>query len=230
MVAIDHVVIIVFSYMNHWLSFLFHGCQCSEDSSSYQHQNSISQAADTQDLEITSSSNSLESFNDIDISESVNEIDLLIIQGMKKESKLDMNVTKDNTADTAGPVTIYNNNMLGISISVEEPTESNQNGSSVNIEKQKSTTSARNFKNPFKRLASATRLTSFDVEKNAESVALVEPCMSNRNLLTTPGRQYKNSPKQQRYVPSRSQIIQGRAYMFLEHPVGWICFAYHMAV
>ena len=147
----------------------------------------------------------------------------------KKENKLDMKVTKDNTADTTGPVTIYNNNMLGISISVEEPSQSNQNGSSVDIEKQKSTTSARNFKNPFKRLASATQLTSFDVEKNAESVALVEPCTSN-NLLSTPGRQYKSSPKQQRYVPSRSQIFQGRAYMFLEHPVGWICFAYHMAV
>ena len=169
-VAIDHVVINVFSYMNHWLSFLFHGCQCSEDSSSYQHRNSISQAADTQDLEITSSSNSLESFNDIDISESVNEIDLLIFQRMDeknkshhKEIKLDIKVTQDNVADKAGPVTIYNNNMLGISISVEEPTESNQNGSSVNIEKQKSTTSARNFKNPFKRLASATRLMTFDV-------------------------------------------------------------------
>ena len=45
-----------------------------------------------------------------------------------KESKLDMKVIKDNAADSTGPVTIYNNNMLGISISVEEPTESNQNG------------------------------------------------------------------------------------------------------
>ena len=141
-----------------------------------------------------------------------------------------MKVTKDNTAVNTGPVTIYNNNMLGISISVEEPTKSNHNGSSADIKKQKSTTSARNFKNPFKRLASATRLKSFDVEKHAESVALVEPCTSNINLLTTPGRQYKNSPKQQRYVPSRSQIFQGRAYMFLEHPAGWICFGYHMAV
>ena len=217
--------------------FSFHGCQCSEDSSSYQHQNSISKAAETQELEITSSNNSLESFNDIDISESVNEIDLLIFQRMDEKNKshhqeiqLDMKITKDNVADKAGPVTIYNNNMLGISISVEEPTVSIHNGSSANIEKQKSTTSVKNFKNPFKRLASATRLTSFDVEKNAESVALVEPCTSNRNLLTTPGRQNKNSPKKQQYVLSRSQIFQGRAYMFLEHPVGWICFAYHMAV
>ena len=209
--------------------FLFHGCQCSGGTSTYQHL--YSEATNTQDLEITSSNNSLESFNDIDISESVNEIDLLILQGMeKKENKLDMKVTKANTADTTGPVTIYNNNMLGISISVEEPSESNQNGSSADIEKQKSTTSATNFKNPLKRLASATQLTSFDVEKNAESVALVKPCTSKRNLLTTPGRQYKNSPKQQRYVPSRSQIFQGRAYMFLEHPAGWICFGYHMAV
>ena len=147
----------------------------------------------------------------------------------KKENKLDMKVTKDNTADNTGPVTIYNNNMLGISISVEEPTKSNKNGKSENIKKQQSTTSKGNFKNPFKRLASATRLMSFDVEKNAESIALVEPCTSN-NLLSTPGRQYKSSPKQQRFVPSRSQIFQGRAYMFLENPVGWICFAYHMAV
>ena len=194
------------------------------------------EAANTQDLEISSSNNSLESFNDIDISESVNEIDLLIFEGMNeknkshhKESKLDMKVIKDNAADSTGPVTIYNNNMLGISISVDEPTETNQNGNSANNKKQNSTISGRNFKNPFKRLASATQLTSFDVEKNAESIALVEPCTSN-NLLTTPGRQYKSSPKQQRFVPSRSQIFQGRAYMFLENPVGWICFAYHMAV
>ena len=215
--------------------FFFHGLQCSRSTSSYPHLNS--EAVNTQDLEITSSNNSLQSFNDIDISESVNEIDLLIFQKMDKKKKspnnkneLDMKVTKDNTTDTTGPVTIYNSNMLGISISVEEPTESNQNGSSAKIEKQKSTTSVRNFIKPFKRIASATRLTSFDVEKNAESVALVEPCTSDKNLLTTPGRQYKNTPKQQRYVPSRRQLFQGRAYMFLEHPVGWICFAYHMAV
>ena len=97
------------------------------------------EAANTQDLEISSSNNSLESFNDIDISESVNEIDLLIFEGMNeknkshhKESKLDMKVIKDNAADSTGPVTIYNYNMLGISISVEEPTKSNQNGNSAN--------------------------------------------------------------------------------------------------
>ena len=86
-------------------------------------------------MEITSSNNSLESFDDIDISRSFKEIDLLIFQGIDeenkshhKESKLKMKVMKDNAADSTGPVTIYNNNMLGISISVEEPTESNQNG------------------------------------------------------------------------------------------------------
>ena len=107
--------------------------------------NSISQNDPTQDFETYSTNCSLDSFKDIDISESVNEIDLLILTGrdrnIEEEYRTEqaaINIVQDTTDDTMAPVTIYNSNQLGISISVEEP-ESQPNGSSANWEKQKST-------------------------------------------------------------------------------------------
>ena len=142
-----------------------------------------------------------------------------------------INIAQDTTDDTMAPVTIYNSNHLGISISVEEP-ESQPNGSSANWEKQKSTVcnSGRKFPNPFKRLGSATQLKCFDVEKNAERVALVDSREANKDSLSPSGRSCQKSPQQKRPLQSRRQLVQGRVYMFLEHPVGWICFVYHMAV
>ena len=106
---------------------------------------SISQNDPTQDFETYSTNCSLDSFKDIDISESVNEIDLLILTGrdrnIEEEYRTEqaaINIAQDTTDDTMAPVTIYNSNQLGISISVEEP-ESQPNGSSANWEKQKST-------------------------------------------------------------------------------------------
>ena len=115
------------------------------------------------------------------------------------------------------PVTIYKNNQLGISINVEDHEES------LAMAKQK----------PFvktirklERLASRGKLR--EDARDQEAVSLVSSVPNMEGSTNPPRTKPVNSNKHRSL--SRSQMMQGRIYMFLEHPTGWICFAYHMGV
>ena len=73
------------------------------------------------------------------------------------------------------------------------------------------------------RLASRGKLR--DDPRDQEAVSLVT---SNTDHSANTLRTKPVSNKQRSL--SRRQMLQGRIYMFLEHPTGWVCFAYHMGV
>ena len=116
------------------------------------------------------------------------------------------------------PVTIFKNNQLGISINVEDHEES------LATAKEK----------PFvktirklERLASRGKLRE-DV-KDQEAVSLVTANTDPSQESSVHTLRSRPTNKKLRCL-SRSQMLQGRIYMFLEHPTGWLCFAYHMGV
>ena len=104
-----------------------------------------------------------------------------------------------------GPVTIYKNNQLGISINVEEHEEQEDNFE----DEMPGGKFAKNLR----------RLTSKDVE----TVSLVNSAEIDTSSSTLSGRR-------KRQQLGRKQIIQGQIYLFLEHPTGLKCFVYHMGV
>ena len=118
------------------------------------------------------------------------------------------------------PVTIYKNNQLGISINVEDHEES--------LAMAKQPTKEKPFVKTIRkleRLASRGKLREDARDQEAESLVNSSSNMeSSANTLRTKpvGNKHRSL--------SRSQMMQGRIYMFLEHPTGWICFAYHMGV
>ena len=121
------------------------------------------------------------------------------------------------------PVTIYKNNQLGISINVEEHDD--------NHEPEK-----KRLLNPLKkleRLASKTLLKTGDDYDNPERISLVtsQPInMNTRETMSTTSSMLKSGQSNKRTKLGIKQLYQGRIYMFLEHPTGWLCFAYHMGV
>ena len=117
---------------------------------------------------------------------------------------------EDDENEMMAPITIYKSNQLGISINVEEHQEA-----SDKFQEEKTGT----FTNPFKRFE---QLTSKDTERNPETVSLVNS--GETITATSSGRKKRQQPL------GRLQQIQGRIYLFLEHPSGWRCFVYHMGV
>ena len=107
--------------------------------------------------------------------------------------------------DMTGPVTIYKNNQLGISINVEEHEEQEDN-----FEDE---IAGGKFSKHLRRLTS----------RDAETVSLVNSAEIDTSSSTLSGRK-------KRQQLGRTQIIQGRIYLFLEHPTGLKCFVYHMGV
>ena len=107
--------------------------------------------------------------------------------------------------DMTGPVTIYKNNQLGISINVEEHGEQEDN-----FEDE---VPGGKFAKHLRRLTS----------KDAETVSLVNSAEIDTSSSTLSG-------KKRRQQMGRTQIIKGRIYLFLEHPTGLKCFVYHMGV
>ena len=107
--------------------------------------------------------------------------------------------------DMMGPVTIYKNNQLGISINVEEHEEQEDN-----FEDEMA---GGKFSQHLRRLTS----------RDAETVSLVNSADIDTSSSTLSGRK-------KRQQLGRTQIIQGRIYLFLEHPTGLKCFVYHMGV
>ena len=105
------------------------------------------------------------------------------------------------------PVTIYKNNQLGISINVEEHEDEEQED---NFEEE---IPGGKFAKHLRRLTS----------KDAETVSLVNSAEIDTSSSTLSGRK-------KRQQLGRTQMIQGRIYLFLEHPAGLKCFAYHMGV
>ena len=105
--------------------------------------------------------------------------------------------------DLMGPVTIYKNNQLGISINVEEHEEQEDN-----FEDERP---GGKFSRHLRRLTS----------REDETVSLVNSAEIDTSSL---------SGRKRRQQLGRSQIIQGRIYLFLEHPTGLKCFVYHMGV
>ena len=117
------------------------------------------------------------------------------------------NKTKDEHVmkDMMGPVTIYKNNQLGISINVEEHEEQEDN-----FEDEMP---GGKFANHLRRLTS----------RDAETVSLVNSAEIDTSSSTLSG-------KKKRQQLGRTQMVQGRIYLFLEHPTGLKCFVYHMGV
>ena len=118
------------------------------------------------------------------------------------------------------PVTIYKNNQLGISINVEDHEESLAMARQPPKEKPFVKTIRK-----LERLASRGKLR--EDARDQEAVSLVNSS-SNMESVANPLRSKPVGNKHRSL--SRSQMMQGRIYMFLEHPTGWICFAYHMGV
>lgn len=120
------------------------------------------------------------------------------------------------------PVTIYKNNQLGISINVEDHEES----LALAKKSPKQKPFVRTIRK-LERLASRGKLR--EDARDQEAVSLV-------NSSSVPNMEGSANPLRTKPVSSkhrslsRSQMMQGRIYMFLEHPTGWICFAYHMGV
>ena len=130
------------------------------------------------------------------------------------------------------PVTIYKNNQLGISINVEEHEESNNSNETA--------PAGGIFSNPLKKLERLTSRSkifqpsvSVDDSKMPEQMSLItsQDTRDTRDVFssTTMSSSCYRRPSRRSKL-KRKQIIQGRIYMFLEHPTGWLCFAYHMGV
>lgn len=117
------------------------------------------------------------------------------------------------------PVTIYKNNQLGISINVEDHEESLAMLAKQTPKEKPFVKTIRKLE----RLASRGKLR--DDPRDQEAVSLVT---SNTDHSANTLRTKPVSNKQRSL--SRRQMLQGRIYMFLEHPTGWVCFAYHMGV
>ena len=118
------------------------------------------------------------------------------------------------------PVTIYKNNQLGISINVEDHEESLAMAKQPSKEKPFVKTIRK-----LERLASRGKLR--EDARDQEAVSLVNS--SSVPTMESSASRTKPVSNKQRSL-SRSQMMQGRIYMFLEHPTGWICFTYHMGV
>ena len=128
-------------------------------------------------------------------------------------------------------VTIFKNNQLGISINVEEHEEIDNNSS----ESRDTSKDSRVFENPFKkleRLASRSSLRHNENDKNFESISLVnsQEQTTKDSISSNSSSGLKSKKCSRRIQLDKKQIHQGRIYMFLEHPTGWICFVYHMGV
>ena len=161
---------------------------------------------------------------------------ILIIYCQGKQEDFEYSDTIDHVDDDSGevfdyyiadermaPVTIYKSNQLGISINVEEHEDDvdQPNHESYKPVRRRST-------NPFKkleRLASKTKLKCGD--DPTESISLVTNSQTNRETLSTTSSMMRGT---KRVKLCKKQIYQGRIYMFLEHPTGWIGFTYHMGV
>ena len=115
------------------------------------------------------------------------------------------------------PVTIYKNNQLGISINVEDHEES--------LAKAKEKPFVKTIRK-LERLASRGKLREDVKDQEAESLVTANTDTNNESSVNTRPRPANKKPR----CLSRSQMMQGRIYMFLEHPTGWVCFAYHMGV
>ena len=137
------------------------------------------------------------------------------------------------TEEKMPAVTIFKNNQLGISINVEEHEENNDNNS---LESKDTSKDSRVFVNPFKkleRLTSKSSLKQNDSDINFESISLVtsqEQNVKNSTSSNNTTSGMKSRKSSRRTKLDKKQMYQGRIYMFLEHPTGWICFAYHMGV
>ena len=122
------------------------------------------------------------------------------------------------------PVTIYKNNQLGISINVEDHEES--------LAMAKQTPKEKPFVKTIRkleRLASRSKLR--EDPRDQEAVSLVTSNTDHSANMESSANTLRTKPvsNKQRSL-SRRQMMQGRIYMFLEHPTGWVCFAYHMGV
>ena len=116
------------------------------------------------------------------------------------------------------PVTIYKNNQLGISINVEDHEESL---------KAKQPPRDKPFVKTIRRLERLASRGKLREENNEDQEA--ESLVTTNNESGVNINSFRTKTTKPRSL-SRSQMLQGRVYMFLEHPTGWVCFAYHMGV
>ena len=167
----------------------------------------------------------METLKDLGVSTSMEEI-----PSDDKERESEPLLNKSNIDVT--PVTIFKSNQLGISINVESPpgTHQTQSGTGAATSRRNSNPSGLN---PFESFVSKTSmlLKNVDAEKGLETKEN-KPRVLNKQTFEEDPRPRSHAVYQwdYRYKQSKQTQIKSRIYMFLEHPSGWICFAYHMCV
>jgi potassium voltage-gated channel KQT-like subfamily protein 1 len=90
------------------------------------------------------------------------------------------------------------------------------------------------FKNPLKRLASRTSMkmlfTSDSAEKKDGKVGCVGVTAPYYPIFLPIDQDFKAKYLWHHRMAKRGRSIKERIYSFLEHPVGWLCFTYHIFV
>ena len=112
-------------------------------------------------------------------------------------------------------VTIFRNDQLGISINVEEPQE-------FPVEKKK------NKESMFNRIVGHGSLSSAQKKQFQNEETVPKSCIANNRNQTY--KDFSLYPLDPISKSSKSKKLRSQVYMFLEHPSGWLCFAYHLLV
>ena len=123
----------------------------------------------------------------------------------------------EDAIDVHQQKTIHTNKMQRISIGVESPPDLEKND--VGRKKRKN----------FSIFGIGLSQPSIDAEKYSENEALMDKSCALK-CISSGSNQLEQKTEKSKTEHCRWHKIQHKAYMFLENPTGWICFAYHMAV